>query len=773
MKKIFTILSIILLSCGMYAATEQAWYNDVTSITNNGQYYIYSVNGNGFMQAGQAQVKAITTSNYTNVSTYKFKISKADQGYVTNGSYYVRSYMVLTGSSGSGPVCTKQSDDGTKIIWTSMNGGEYWNIHSYYNAWFSDRYPALNYKDNKYDGYMSGSGVSYSNTKDTQTATEYRWYLVSQAQLDRHFAIYFFDAYKETLNIAQYSGLVPAAYYTALEAAYNQTFSVQNAAHSAEVVNAAKTDLETLYNGAADIAAAYATATTAINTLEAVEDKGEDFAEVTSDITNARTALEQAMTVEAVNAAVAGLKQIDPITFQQTTFQALSNVNGAATSAAGRTITYAAANTAIINAEGKAIYAGQTTLTATAAATSEYYKFVRTAQVTVEAPTTYGDFEQSSCDEAVVFNEQSYEESFAGDVTVGKNYMGGDSIVHVLITINHATSGSDSKTIAYGAEESWNGIDLSSYTVGKHTIPFNTTNLAGCDSTVTLTLTVTKQNAIEVPVALNFCEGDQVAYRDTIYTEAGTDEILVEGETVDTLYQVTVTVNYPYYSDAELTKTVGEAVLFEEDGWLLRGETPVEGVYMTTKADTADLWFIHYGQTVLGCDSIERLNIRIEQLDPVETEKELEMCEGEQVEYRGVQYSIAGEYPVLVEDAVRDTLINVIVTVHEKAYAEIERTVLAGEVLTLPEGEWTIGDQIVSGTFETQRGDTLGLEMYQYDETEFGCESVVKLIVTVTPNYEAVENVEAGEKAQKFFRNGVLYIRRGDRLFTTDGREAE
>jgi hypothetical protein len=194
---------------------------------------------------------------------------------------------------------------------------------------------------------------------------------------------------------------------------------------------------------------------------------------------------------------------------------------------------------------------------------------------------------------------------------------------------------------------------------------------------------------------------------------------------------------------------------------------------MATKADTADLWFIHYGQTVLGCDSVERLNVEVELLDPVETEKELEMCEGEQVEYRGVQYSIAGEYPVLVEGEVRDTLINVIVTVHEKAYAEIERTVLAGEVLTLPEGEWQIGEETVSGTYETLRGDTLGLEFYQYGETEHGCESVVKLIVTVTPNYEAVENVEAGEKAQKFFRNGVLYIRRGDRLFTTDGREAE
>lgn len=755
MKKIFTILSIILLSCGAYAATEQAWYNDVTSITDNGQYYIYSVNGKGFMQGGNSKVRSVNSNNYSTESNLLFTISTSNKR-TYSGSNYLCSYETRT----CGPVGSTSSD-GSTMIWESKSG--YWLVYgSYTFIWAQKAY--LRYEDNAYAATCLNPSLDDN---------KFKWYLISQAQYNRHFAIYFFDAYKETLNIEQYSGLVPAAYYTALEAAYNQTFSVQNAAHSAEVVNAAKTDLETLYNGAADIAAAYATATTAINTLEAVEDKGEDFAEVTSDITNARTALEQAMTVEAVNAAVAGLKQIDPISFQQTTFQALSNVNGAATSAAGRTITYAAANTAIINAEGKAIYAGQTTLTATAAATSEYYKFVRTAQVTVEAPTTYGDFQQSSCDEAVVFNDQSYEESFADDVTVGKNYMGGDSIVHVLITINHATFGSDSKTIAYGAEESWNGIDLSSYTVGKHEIPFVTTNLAGCDSTVTLTLTVTKQNAIEVPVALSFCEGDQVAYRDTIYTEAGTDEILVEGETVDTLYQVTVAVNQPYYNEDDETKTVGEAVLFEEDGWLLRGETPVEGVYMTTKADTADLWFIHYGQTVLGCDSVERLNVTVELQDPVETEKELEMCEGEQVEYRGVQYSIAGEYPVLVEDAVRDTLINVIVTVHEKAYAEIERTVLAGEVLTLPEGEWTIGDLVVSGTFETQRGDTLGLEMYQYDETEFGCESVVKLIVTVTPNYEAVENVEAGEKAEKFFRNGVLYIRRGDRLFTTDGREAE
>ena len=208
MKKIFTLL-MACLAISAFAATEPAWYNDVTSITANGQYYIYSVNGQAFMQAGQAQVKAITTSNYTNASTFKFTISKADQGTVKSGNYYLKVYREISGTS-SGPLNTKTAN-GTSIIWTLMANGDYWNIHSYYNV-FGDRYPALYYKDGTYDAYLKhNGGISYSNTKDLQTATEYRWYLVSQAQLDRHFAIYFFDAYNESLNIAQYENKVPAA----------------------------------------------------------------------------------------------------------------------------------------------------------------------------------------------------------------------------------------------------------------------------------------------------------------------------------------------------------------------------------------------------------------------------------------------------------------------------------------------------------------------------------------------------------------------------------
>jgi len=65
-----------------------------------------------------------------------------------------------------------------------------------------------------------------------------------------------------------------------------------------------------------------------------------------------------------------------------------------------------------------------------------------------------------------------------------------DTVYNVIVTVLQPTTGTDSKTIVCGASESWNGINLSGYAVGSHEVVFHTTNAAGCDSTVTLALTV-------------------------------------------------------------------------------------------------------------------------------------------------------------------------------------------------------------------------------------------------------------------------------------------
>ena len=642
MKKLFTFFSTIMLSLAAFAATEAAWYNDVTAITNGNQYYIYSVNGAGFVQGGNNKVMPITPDNYNSESNLLFTIEDQNGAKTHSGSHYLSSYQAGT----NGPVGS-ESTSGTNIYWTSMNDGEYWNIHGKY-TFLGDKYACL-----QYDGGYSGL-ANVLGKKETHTDAKSQWYLISPAHYDRHFAIYFYDLYKESISdYTQYENQVPAAYYTALAAAYAVTYDVTNPEHSKEAVLAHHTDLKALYDNAPAVAQAYSDAKATINALEAVEDKGEDFEEVTAGISAARQAIENALSVEALNTAVSApnLKAIDPITFNVTSFMAISSVSEAASSAAGRTLSYVAADEAIINA-GMAIYKGATTLTATAAATDAYYKFVRSAQVTVDAPTTYGDFAQTTCDEPVEFNEKTYTETTQEDVNVGLNFMGGDSIVHVSVVINHASFGAEEMTVAYGAEETWKGIDLKDSTVGVHTVIFDTINTVGCDSTVTLTLTVTKQEALEIPQSLEFCEGDSV-------------------------------------------------------------------------------------------------------------------------EFLGVWYKEAQEpFAINAEGEIRDTVINVTITVNPKEYSELQMTDTVGNVIALPEGEWLLGETVVTGTYELQEADTAGLEFRQYAQTLAGCEALTVLYVTVEPKPEeeqGFENINAALKAEKFVLDGVMYIRRGDKIYTTTG----
>ena len=328
----------------------------------------------------------------------------------------------------------------------------------------------------------------------------------------------------------------------------------------------------------------------------------------------------------------------------------------AAVASSALDVEYEIANPEVLKFENGAfvtLYAGTTQITVKQAGN---YKFNAAADVvrtiTVVAPTTYGDFAQTTCDEPVEFNEKTYTETTQEDVKVGLNFMGGDSIVHVSVVINHASFGAEEMTIAYGAEEIWNGIELKDSTVGVHTVIFYTVNAVGCDSTVTLTLTVTKQEALEIQQSLEFCEGDSV-------------------------------------------------------------------------------------------------------------------------EFRGVWYKEAQEpFVINAEGEIRDTVINVTITVNPKEYSELQMTDTVGNVIALPEGEWLLGETVVTGSYELQEADTAGLEFLQYSLTLAGCEALTVLFVTVIPAPEeeqGFEQINAALKAEKFVLDGVMYIRRGDKIYTTTG----
>lgn len=539
-----------------------------------------------------------------------------------------------------------------------------------------------------------------------------------------------------------------------------------------------------------------------------------------------------------------------------------------ATATSGLEVSYEIANPAILKFENGAfvtLYAGVTEVTAKQAGNGKYNAAADVVKtITVIAPTTYGDFEAISCDTPVEFNNKTYEESFAGDVKVGLNYMGGDSIVHVAITINHATTGTDEKTITYGDEVEWNGIALKDSTVGVHSVVYVTTNAVGCDSTVTLTLTVNKQETLKIPVALSFCEGGSVEYRGVEYTEGGNYEVPAEGETRDTLYIVNVTVLQPSFGTDEMQIVYG-------------ADTAWNGIALSDS--TVGVHYVVYETTnAAGCDSTVTLTLTVTKQDVEEVPVDLVFCAGDSVEYRGVVYSEAGLYPVYAEGAERDTVYNVLVVVNEPSatseemtivygtdtawngialndstvgvhyvvyesknvagcdsivtltltvekqqtvetyypigicpgdsaeyrgkwyyesvedtiYAEGEicdtiiyvtvailptsyeiqyDTVLSGYAITLPEGEWVIGEDTVSGTYPTvQSAEETVLTFYQYGHIDDGCEAIIELNVLVQSNFEAIDNIFVGEKAVKELRNGVIYIRRGGKEFTTDGQ---
>ena len=153
------------------------------------------------------------------------------------------------------------------------------------------------------------------------------------------------------------------------------------------------------------------------------------------------------------------------------------------------------------------------------------------------------------------FHSRTYTE--AGSDVIEATGATRDTVYTVTVTVLQPTTGTDSKTITVGAAESWNGEDLSGYAVGSHSVVAVLTNAAGCDSTVTLTLTVEKIETLNVPVELSFCAGGSETFHGRTYTEAGSDVIEATGATRDTVYNVTITVLQPTVGADSKTITVG------------------------------------------------------------------------------------------------------------------------------------------------------------------------------------------------------------------------
>lgn len=209
------------------------------------------------------------------------------------------------------------------------------------------------------------------------------------------------------------------------------------------------------------------------------------------------------------------------------------------------------------------------------------------------------NFAETVCDN-YVWNNQIYTTS--GDYSqTFTNANGCDSVVTLHLTVNQPTMGIDVQT----ACDSFTWIDGITYTESNSTATYTLTNMEGCDSVVTLNLTLNHADSTEF--AETAC--DSYSWNETTYTSSGDyTQIFTNADGCDSTVTLHLTVNTSDHTDLTAT-ACGEYV------WLDSTYT-ASGNYSITY------------NNAMGCDSVVTLHLTINPIPEVAITGNTTICPG-------------------------------------------------------------------------------------------------------------------------------------------------
>ena len=198
--------------------------------------------------------------------------------------------------------------------------------------------------------------------------------------------------------------------------------------------------------------------------------------------------------------------------------------------------------------------------------------------------------------EGTTYTENGFNVSEAGSYTQTLQTINGcDSIVTLTLSVNPVESMTLSAAICEGTTYTENGFNVSE--AGTYTQNLQTVN--GCDSIVTLTLTVNP--VADTTIAAAICEGEIYYENGFMASREGTHTQILQTENgCDSVVTLNLTV-YPAYQMG-IGAVIHEGETYEEYGFNVNEE----GTYTQIL------------QTVNGCDSIITLNVVLSSLDEVE-----------------------------------------------------------------------------------------------------------------------------------------------------------
>ena len=298
--------------------------------------------------------------------------------------------------------------------------------------------------------------------------------------------------------------------------------------------------------------------------------------------------------------------------------------------------------------------------------------------------------------EGATYTENGFNASEVGTYTQNLQTINGcDSIVTLTLTVNPVANTNLTAAICEGSSYTENGFNVSE--AGTYTQNLQTVN--GCDSIVTLTLTVNPVANTNLTAAI--CEGSAYTENGFNVSEAGTyTQNLQTVNGCDSIVTLNLTINP--VANTTLSAAICEGTTYTENGF----NVSEAGTYMQNL------------QTIDGCDSIVTLNLSV---NPVaNTNLAVAICEGSTYSENGFNASEAGTYTQNLQTVNGcDSIVKLTLTVNPVADTTIAAAICEGEIY------------YENGFMASREGTHT-----QILQTENGCDSVVTLNLTVYPAYQ-------------------------------------
>ena len=336
-------------------------------------------------------------------------------------------------------------------------------------------------------------------------------------------------------------------------------------------------------------------------------------------------------------------------------------------------------------------------------------------------PTISGPLNPQICNgQSFSFNGIIYSESVSGITATFQNAAGCDSIVTMNLTVLPALSGTETAVICQGQAYSFND---SFFSENNNTATDTFTSEGGCDSIVTLNLTVLP--TITDTINPQICNGQSFSFNGIAYSEpvSGITAIFQNAAGCDSIVTMNLTV-LPALSGTETAVICqGQAYSFNDN-------------FYWENNNTATDTFTSEG----GCDSIVTLNLAV--LPIITDTINPQICSGQSFLFNDVEYSesVSGITTTFQNAAGCDSMVTMNLAVIP-ALSGVENAVICqGQTYGFNDNFYTENNNTATDTF-TSAG---------------GCDSIVTLNLTVLPTITDTINPQICS-GQSFSFNGTEY----------------